>query len=343
MIRHSQDIRFENVKTFSQTRLSFDTPIFDEDSGVAVRPHFFANFIVKKGAKAPAALPLPAMFEKKARLKKLAGGFSNASGMTTDDTGRLYFTDASTRKVFRWNEKDKIAEQIAETQGQPMVLRFVPPATLLIVAYEKAVYRLPVTENGATPLPVAETAEQSPGTRLLLPVGLHNMLSILKDLVEHRDYVYRQGSNTAVVGIVENGHRGYFYAPGTDTAILAGGTWRPLLQSSNMTAFAVNEMHYVTSEDDGRTYRVTLENDGRLTAGLFAERGGPSVVCDSADNVYIASDQIYVYNGAGRQIGVLETPERPGSLAFGGPDKQTLFIGARSSIYSIRTAVPGMR
>ncbi|HTY64627.1 MAG TPA: glycosyl hydrolase family 28-related protein [Acidobacteriota bacterium] len=341
MIRHSQNIRFENVKTFSQTRLSFDAPIFDEDSGVAVRPHFITGCIVKKGMKAPAAIPLPAVFDKKARLKKLAGGFSNASGMTTDDRGRLYFADASTRKVYRWNEKDTIAEQIAETQGQPMVLSFVPPATLLIVVYEKAVYSLHIAENGASLLPVAETAEQSPGTRLLLPVGLHNMLSLLRDLVEHRDYVYRQGSNTAVVGIVENGHRGYFYAPGTATAIMAGGTWRPLLQSSNMTAFAVNDARYVTSEDDGRTYRVALEKNGTLTAGVFSERGGTSVVRDSADNVYVASDQIYIYNSAGKQIGVLETPERPGSLAFGGPDKRTLFIGARSSIYSIRTAAPG--
>jgi sugar lactone lactonase YvrE len=43
----------------------------------------------------------------------------------------------------------------------------------------------------------------------------------------------------------------------------------------------------------------------------------------------------------GVQIGVLETPERPGSLVFGGEDHQTLFIGARSSLYAIRTAVPG--
>jgi hypothetical protein len=202
---------------------------------------------------------------------------------------------------------------------------------------------LNVAENGAVPQQVAETAEKLPGTTLLIPVGLHHMLSVLKDQLEGRDYVYRQGSNTAVLSVLENAHRGYFYAPGSTTAILAGGTWRPLLQSSNMAAFAVNDTRYVTSEDDGKTYRVTLENDGKLTAAVFAERGGTSVVRDSADNVFIASDQIYVYNSAGKLIGVLEIPERPGSLAFGGPDKQTLFIGARGSIYSIRTAAPGVR
>ena len=162
------------------------------------------------------------------------------------------------------------------------------------------------------------------------------MLSIMKDLMEHRDYVYRQGSNTAVIGVVENAHRGYFYAPGTKTAIMAGGTWRPILQSSTLAAFSPGDEHYLTSEDDGKTYRAKLENDGRLTTSVFTERGGTSVVSDEAGNVYIASDQVYVYNREGKQIGVLELPERPGSLAFGGPDKRTLFIGARSSLYSIR-------
>jgi len=37
----------------------------------------------------------------------------------------------------------------------------------------------------------------------------------------------------------------------------------------------------------------------------------------------------------------LEVPERPGSLAFGGPDRRTLYIGVRSSLYAIRTQAPG--
>jgi len=188
---------------------------------------------------------------------------------------------------------------------------------------------------------VTEMAEKLPDTVLLIPVGLHNMLSILNDLMEHRDYVYRQGSNTAVISVTENAHRGYFYAPGTKTAIMTGGTWRPILQSSNLAVFSPGDEHYVTSEDDGKTYSAKLENDESLTTCIFTERGGTSVVSDKADNVYIASDQVYVYDSKGKQIGVLELPERPGSLAFGGPDKRTLFIGARSSLYSIRTAAPG--
>jgi len=342
VVRNSDNIKFENVKVFSQTRLAFDNAVLDEDSGVAARPHYFSSFVVKKDMKAPAALPVSAaVFDKDAKLEKLASGFSNASGLTTNEAGNLFFTDAAMRKVYRWNEVDKKTEQIAETKGQPMVMRFVEPSTLLMVANERAVYSLNVGDSGAIPQTVTEMAEKLPDTVLLIPVGLHNMLSILNDLMEHRDYVYRQGSNTAVISVTENAHRGYFYAPGTKTAIMTGGTWRPILQSSNLAVFSPGDEHYVTSEDDGKTYSAKLENDESLTTCIFTERGGTSVVSDKADNVYIASDQVYVYDSKGKQIGVLELPERPGSLAFGGPDKRTLFIGARSSLYSIRTAAPG--
>jgi sugar lactone lactonase YvrE len=86
------------------------------------------------------------------------------------------------------------------------------------------------------------------------------------------------------------------------------GTWRPILQSSNLAAFTPGDEHYVTSEDDGKTYRVKLGSDERLTTNVFAERGGTSVISDAAGNVYIASDQVHVYHGEGKQIGVLETP-----------------------------------
>jgi sugar lactone lactonase YvrE len=123
---------------------------------------------------------------------------------------------------------------------------------------------------------------------------------------------------------------------------MAGGTWRPNLQISQLVAFVPGASHYLTSEDDGRTYRAKLEHDHSLSTTVFAERGGTSVVTDTAGNVYLASGQVWIYDRNGREIGSLELPERPGSLAFGGPDKRTLFIGARSSLYSIRTRAPGI-
>jgi sugar lactone lactonase YvrE len=283
------------------------------------------------------------LFEKNARLERLATGYRNATGLTTDPEGHLFFSDDSNRKVYRWNEATKEALQIAEIPGrdQAMVMAYVDPSTLLMIGRESRVYALNLAEAGATPQTVTGVPEKLPDTRLLIPLGIHNMMSVLDDLMEHRDYIYRRGSNTAVISIIENAPREYFYAPGSKTAVKTGGTWRPLVQSSNIAAFSPGDKFYATSEDDGKTYRVRLNKNETLAHYVFAERGGTSVVEDSVGNVYIASDQVYIYNNEGDQISVLELPERPCSLAFGGLDKRTLFIGARSSLYSIRTVAPG--
>ncbi|HEX6396902.1 MAG TPA: hypothetical protein VFZ95_05725, partial [Steroidobacteraceae bacterium] len=338
--RRSDDIAFENVKVFSQTRLAFDNAVYNEANGAFVRSHYFTRFAVNAGSKPRGAPPPPVSLFGNATLQQLASGFSNASGLTVDDVGTAFFTDAAKGKIYRWNGATRIAEVLAEIKGQPQVLGFVAPATLLAIANERAVYRLSSTAPGPAEL-VAETAERLPETTLLLPVGLHNPLSVMQDMMEHRGYVYRPRSNTAIVSVVPNEHRGYYYAPGTRTAIMAGGTWRPNLQSSQLAPFVPGTSHLLTSEDDGRTYRVTLEADGKLGSAVFNERGGTSVVTDVAGNVYIAGEQVWIYDRNGKALGVLEIPERPGSLAFGAADWRTLYIGARTSLYSIRTKSPG--
>jgi len=345
IVRRSDHIAFHNVKVFSQTRLAFDNAVFAEDSGVAVRSHFFTSCVVNRNPPPARVVPLPAVFQKKAGLERLATGFSNASGLTASDAGVLFFSDAANGKIYRWDAAARQAELLAQVPAQPQVLGFVPPASLLAIANQKAVYHLNLADLGPAPgraEAVRETPEPLPETVLLLPVGLHNPLSLLQDLLEHRGYVFRANSNTAIITNVPEEHRGYFYAPGTKTAILAGGTWRPNLQSSQLASFAPGGAHWLTSEDDGRTYVARLDNYRSLVTTVFAERGGTAVVADTAGNVYLADGQVWIYNRAGHETGVLELPERPSSLAFGGSDRRTLFIGARSSLYSIRTKAPGL-
>jgi sugar lactone lactonase YvrE len=321
--------------------MAFDHALLEEGSGAAIRSHFFTRFTVSQGAKPPAAPGWPkGIFPSAAKLEKLATGFSNASGLTVSDAGELFFTDAANKKIFRWNGNTKQAELLAEIPGQPQVLGFVPPSHLLAIANERAVYHLDVSKAGPAEV-IKETADPLPETTLLLPVGLHNMLSVMKDMMERRGYVYRRGSNTAILSVVADEPRGYYYAPGTKTAIMAGGTWRPNLQSSQLAVFAPGDSHYLTSEDDGRTYVAKLDGYRSLSTSVFAERGGTSVVSDRAGNVYLASGQVWIYDRSGKELGVLEVPERPGSLAFGGADRRTLLIGARGSLYSIRTEAPG--
>ena len=90
------------------------------------------------------------------------------------------------------------------------------------------------------------------------------------------------------------------------------------------------------------TWSATVTPDGNLTGRkLFVNQGGEGVAVDADGNVYIAAGQIYVYNPAGRLIDTIEVPERPLQLVFGGKDKKTLFVPARSSLYAVRTRIGG--
>ena len=80
-----------------------------------------------------------------------------------------------------------------------------------------------------------------------------------------------------------------------------------------------------------------VEPDGTLAdPKLFVEDGGEGLAVDSGGRVYVAAGQIRVYDPTGKRIGVIEVPQRPTGLLFGGPDRKTLFITARSALYGVR-------
>ena len=49
----------------------------------------------------------------------------------------------------------------------------------------------------------------------------------------------------------------------------------------------------------------------------------------------------WVFAPDGTRLGIIRTPEVPANLAFGGPDLRTLFLTARTSVYTLRVRVPG--
>lgn len=348
LVRNSEHIVFDNVHIFSQTRLPYDNAVLEEDSGVAVRANNFTHLVVGKAMKRRDPPRLPAAFARNAKLETLAGGFGNATSLTADEAGRVYFTDAANRRILVWNETDKQAEVLATLTGpnQPQVMGFVKPATLLVAAFAAgarqvgAICAVNVISGRLEQL--TEAGEPRPGTALLLPVGLHNRLETMQDYLQHRGYRYRPGSNTSIISMITNEHRGYFYATNSNVALMAGGTGRPIMQCSQMLVVEPGQSFYLTSQEDCRTWVATLDKDYKLAAKLFADRGGNAVVTDARGNVYLADGNVSVYDQYGRQIGTLETPERASSLTFGGPNRRTLFIGARSSLYSIQTQAPGI-
>ena len=70
--------------------------------------------------------------------------------------------------------------------------------------------------------------------------------------------------------------------------------------------------------------------------------GGDGLTIDTNGNLYITTGLgLQIFSPEGRQLGIIEFPEQPANVTFGGPDHHTLFVTARTSLYSVETEATG--
>jgi gluconolactonase len=106
---------------------------------------------------------------------------------------------------------------------------------------------------------------------------------------------------------------------------------------------------YIADSSQLRHIRVfDVQSDGTLANGkIFCkiDKGGPDGIrCDADGRIWSsAGDGVHIFAPDGHLIGKILVPEAPANLCFGGKDGQTLFITARTSLYSIPVSVKGAK
>jgi gluconolactonase len=119
----------------------------------------------------------------------------------------------------------------------------------------------------------------------------------------------------------------------------------------NGLAFSPDERVLYVANTRWAQYIHALELDagGRLVRRrIFAdmssdEEGVPDgMKVDVEGRVYCTGPGgTWVFSPDGACLGIIRIPEIPANVAFGGPDLQTLFFTARTSVYTRRVRVPG--
>ena len=109
---------------------------------------------------------------------------------------------------------------------------------------------------------------------------------------------------------------------------------------------------YVNDSMDGQVYSFDVTSDGLLdNKQSFArvEEGAPGkgaadgMKVDIEGNAFVSAPEgLAVFSPEGMRIGILVCPEIPANLAWGDHDYQTLYITARTGVYSIKTKTGGL-
>ncbi len=131
----SRDIRFRNVHCYSNSKVSFDSTVYDETHDVQVRQRELAWLDLSGRAPAPRAESASAVLEPGARVEKLAGGFYDISGGAVGPSGDFFFVDARRQRICRWSAAERRLSTVRDNPLDPVNLAFDKAGDLMVVSY----------------------------------------------------------------------------------------------------------------------------------------------------------------------------------------------------------------
>ena len=94
---------------------------------------------------------------------------------------------------------------------------------------------------------------------------------------------------------------------------------------------------YVADIGGNNTYSYSINQDGTLSdKRLFVDMGSDGMTIDDEGDLYLTGKGVTVFNANGEKIDYIPI-DKPwtGNIKFGGKDRDTLFITASDSLYSL--------
>ena len=321
-VANSRNLHFRGVHVYSPGKLSFDNTLLDVTHGVEVRAREIA-WLKVSGEKPP--LPKPSRVTKRAR------GFTNIDGLISDGAAGVYFVDQDRHTIYAWTEARGLSV-VTDAIPQPVALAHGHDGTLAVVSRHGNVYSYkPGDSEAEIEVLAPQDAADRGGAVAWLPANRWR---------DSHDWLQANVRREPVHYVARDGTL-FIPSPASFPKLTQprGGWGAGTIDIARTYALAparVGEWFYVADEFGQTTWRFRVQPDGTLAEPLrFAEEGEAGVTVDAHGNVYVCAGHVFVYDSSGRQIDVIEVPERPSAVVVGGDDGSTLFIAARSSLYAV--------
>lgn len=340
-----RNVEFLNVHNYSQVKYTTDNPLFDINTNTEVRPveiaRLFINGNTYKNSTSGSG----------ESVRMLARGFEFAEGMCSDSKGNIYFSEQRMKRIYKWSSETNSLDLVADYPWEPLslacdsednllvVFRYNPQPGLIING-EQEKYSNPPDAAGTSfsgwgnsgfgTLAYSINTDNADETiQPLKKVPMNSVNDVYKALYPSNRWRDSHDFNKVVVTRNEE----CFIAPDGVTII---PVCYDLARSSGLCEAFPGKQVYTADEYDKRTVRLDVDSKGYLSNLVpFAEKGEFSSVSDKHGNVYVADGDVYIFDKNGKQTEMIRIPERPSTIAFGGKDKNTLFVTGRSALYSV--------
>lgn len=275
---------------------------------------------------APSSSPVP----EEASVELVGENFEFTEGPYWYE-GRLIFSDIPANTIYQWTPEEGTSVFL-EASGHSNGLRTDNQGRLLLAQHDGQIGRL--TQNGE----VEPLVEEYEGKRLNSP----NDLDVASDGSiyftdppygvdeEERELdfsgVYRFSSDSTLTLLTDE-----FSRP--NGICLSPDESRLYVNDSEETFIQVFDVADDGSITNGRRFATPEADEEGSTDGMKVDADG---------NLYTTGPGgVWIYSPEGELLDRISVPEPPTNLAFGGPDKQTLYITARPNVYRVSVDVSG--
>lgn len=298
------------------------------------------------------------------------GGKPFTEGTTCAPNGDVYFIEQNSDKIMRWDVRSEKLSVFMHPSGYSNGMCFDRQGNLIACADERnELWSISLTERVTVPYPQplnpavgdpARPAEITLPAHEVLVRGYRGKLLDGPNDVWVRpdggmyltDPYYARKWWTPGRGPEQTLRTVYFLAPDRHTFTRALETFNSP-DGKNGTPNGIagtpdGKTLYVSDITGRRTWAFAVQPDGALTdKRLVCEFGSDGMTLDDHGNLYMScrggtpGGVTVVDTKTGKQIGYIPVPEDPANMCFGGEDRQTLYICARTGFYHIRTLVRG--
>jgi gluconolactonase len=269
--------------------------------------------------------PTESLIEPNANVELLRDGFSFVEGPVSDAEGNVYFSDIPENRIYRWTTNGEL-ELVREETGGANGLIFDAQGNLL--ACEGGAQRITSMNSAGE---VSVVVERYDGKRLNSPNDIW--------IDARGGFYFTDPRYGAADSLPQDGEHVYYVRPDRKSITRVADD----LRKPNGIIGSLDGAKLYVADTTGETYVFDIRDDASLgPKRLFAPQGSDGMTMDERGNLYLTwQDGVSIYAPDGKRLDVIELPETPANVGFGGADGRTLFITARTGLYAIRMAVAG--